>query len=126
MARGPNRFRALAGALAKAVTTRRLLARPANPRKILVLHELLLGDTLMLAPLLAALRQRYPGAEIFVTAHPAHAPLFSAKPYGAHVLGYSERIADAMDALSPGSQCDMAILPGDNRQAVVARAIGAR
>ena len=36
----------------------RLRARPEHPQTILVLHELLLGDTLMLAPLLAALRDR--------------------------------------------------------------------
>ena len=46
------------GALGHAVRRQRLTQRPERPAKILVLHELLLGDTLMLAPLLAALRQR--------------------------------------------------------------------
>ena len=126
MSRGPNRLRAMAGALLNAVTTPRLLVRPADPQKILVLHELLLGDTLMLAALLAALRRRYASAEIFVTANPAHASLFSGKPYGVRVLPFSERNANAIDALSPASDCDLAILPGENRYAVVARAIGAR
>ena len=61
-----------------------------------------------------------------ITANPAHASLFSGKPYGVRVLPFSERNANAIDALSPASDCDLAILPGENRYAVVARAIGAR
>jgi hypothetical protein len=34
--------------------------RPAMPRRILVLHRLLLGDTLMVTALLAKLRARFP------------------------------------------------------------------
>lgn len=126
MPRGANRFRALAGALASVLSRPRLTARPADPRKVLVLHELLLGDTLMLAPLLAALRVRYPVAKIFVTSPPAYAGLFSEKPYGATVLPYSERQPDALEALAPARDCDIAFLPGDNRHAIAARAIGAR
>jgi ADP-heptose:LPS heptosyltransferase len=91
-----------------------------------VLHELLLGDTLMLAPLLAALRRRYPVAEIFVTARPAYAGLFRGRPYGAVVLPFSEREPRAFAALSPAKGCDIAILPGENRLAAVARALGAK
>lgn len=126
MSRAANRLRALAGALASALARPRLAARPAHPRKILVLHELLLGDTLMLAPMLAALRLRYPGAEIFVTSPSAYAGLFSEKPYGVTVLPYSERQPDALAALAPARDCDIACLPGDNRHAIAARAIGAR
>jgi len=126
MPRTANRLRALAGALAGALALPRASARPEAPRKIMVLHELLLGDTLMLAPLLAALRGHYPGAALFVTSNPAYASLFSGKPYGATVLPYSERRPDALDALAPASDCDLAVLPGDNRHAIAARAIGAK
>ena len=91
-----------------------------------MLHELLLGDTLMLAPLLAALRQRYAMAEIYVTSSPAYASLFSGGPYGARVLPYSEREPDALAALAPAADCDIAVLPGDNRHSISARAIGAQ
>ena len=91
-----------------------------------MLHELLLGDTLMLAPLLAALRLRYAKAEIYVTSSPAYASLFSGKPYGAQVLPYSEREPDALAALAPAVDCDIAVLPGDNRHSISARAIGAQ
>jgi ADP-heptose:LPS heptosyltransferase len=97
-----------------------------DPARILVLHELLLGDTLMLAPLLAALRRRYPRAEILVTAHPTYASLFSERPYGVRVLPFSEREPNCLAALTPAKECDIAILPGENRLAVAARAIGAR
>lgn len=126
MSRGANRLRALAGAARQALSRPRLDARPVNPAKILVLHELLLGDTLMLAPLLAALRSRYPVAELFITARPGYAELFGAKPYGAQVLPFSEREPDALAALSMASDCDIAILPGENRLAIAARAVGAR
>lgn len=116
----------LTGALVKAAIGRRAPARPENPNKILVLHELLLGDTLMLAPLLAALRDRYPAAEIFVAANPAYANLFSGKPYGTHVLPFSEHMANPIAALERATDCDIAILPGDNRFAFAARAIGAK
>src|SRR5258706_376291 len=37
-------------------------AKNSDPRRILVVHHLLLGDTLMLNPLLSKLRQRFPRA----------------------------------------------------------------
>jgi ADP-heptose:LPS heptosyltransferase len=126
MSRGLNRLRAAAGALLDALTTSRLRSRPAHPQKILVLHELLLGDTLMLAPLLAALRYQYATAEIFVTANPAYARLFSGRPYGVRVLPYSTRQPHALEALSPARDCDLAILPGENSHAIAARSIGAK
>lgn len=126
MPRAANRLRALAGALASALALPRAPSRPQRPRKILVLHELLLGDTLMLAPLLAALRQHYPEAELFVTANPGYASLFGGKPFGAKVLPYSERQPGALSGLASASGCDLAVLPGDNRHAIAARAIGAK
>lgn len=126
MARATNRLRAVAGAIGQSIRRSRLASRPANPGKILVLHELLLGDTLMLAPLLAALRRRHPKAEIMVTARPGYAGLFSGRPYGAHVLPFSEREPGALSRLSAARDCDIAILPGETRLAILARALGAK
>lgn len=126
MARGANRLSAIAAALRQAVRQPRLSTRPLAPAKILVLHELLLGDTLMLAPLLAALRHRYPQAEILVTARPAYAGLFSGRPYGVRVLPFSEREPAALAQLSAARDCDIAIVPGENRLAIMARALGAK
>jgi ADP-heptose:LPS heptosyltransferase len=99
--------------------------RPDSPRRILVLHELLLGDTLMLAPLLARLRARHGGAEIYVTARPEVLPLFSGRPYGVIPLAFTEREADALASLDEARDCDLAIVPGENRYTVNARGLGA-
>jgi ADP-heptose:LPS heptosyltransferase len=125
MSRAANRLRFLGGA-ARSAFRRRPRARPERPERILVLHELLLGDTVMLAPLLAALRARYPAASLYVTAKPEHAILFAGKPYGARVIGYSERLPDAPAQLSAAAGCDIAFLPGESRHALAARALGAK
>lgn len=98
--------------------------RPANPRGILVLHELLLGDTLMLAALFARLRARHPQAKIYATVKPEVLPLFSGRPYGVIPLSYTERDPDAFQLLETARDVDLAIVPGENRDALTARAIG--
>ena len=123
--RALGRLRALAGAAAAGVRPR-LKARAAEPKTILVLHELLVGDTLMLAPLLAALRERHPAATLYVAARRAALPLFSGHPYGAQALPFSEREPDALQALAPARGCDLALIAGDNRYALQARALGAK
>src|ERR1035438_1745052 len=58
------RLAILARAAAQAVATiGRRHPRP-DPRRILIAHRLLLGDTLMLTALIARLREAYPRAEI--------------------------------------------------------------
>lgn len=120
-----SRLRALAGAAAASVRPR-LKARPSEPKTILVLHELLLGDTLMLAPLLAALRARHPSATLYVAARREALPLFSGRPYGVQALPFRERDPGALRALAPARGCDLALIPGDNRYALHARALGAK
>jgi ADP-heptose:LPS heptosyltransferase len=122
--RGPARLHALGGALLRALSLRRR-RRATNPRSLLVVHDLLLGDTLTLAPLLAALRAKYADAEIYVTAAPAVVPLLSAGPYGVQVLPFTERDADTAQ-LAPARNCDIAFLPGETGLALYARALGAR
>jgi len=120
-----SRLRALTR-VALSSLARRAKTRPEHPARILVLHELLLGDTLMLAPLLARLRARHLEATIYVTARQAALPLFSGAPYGVRALPFSERDPHALDALAPAQGCDLALVPGDNRYALTARALGAR
>lgn len=104
----------------------RYRTRPENPLKILVLHELLLGDTIMLAALFSRLRERHPYAKIYTTAPIALLPLFSNRPYDIEVLPFSERSPDALRGLTQAKYCDLAIIPGENRYSLIARAIGAR
>jgi len=121
--RAPMRYASVALALLRWGPRRR---PPPAPRRILVLHHLLLGDTLMVTALLAKLRARYPDAQIAMTAARPIAPLYATQPYGvtAHVL--DPRDFATFRALAALPRFDLAILPADNRWSWLARAIGAR
>ena len=41
-----------------------------EPKKILIAHDLLLGDTLLLAPLMKRIHENYPFAEKFILSKP--------------------------------------------------------
>ncbi|HUX65222.1 glycosyltransferase family 9 protein [Sulfuricella sp.] len=99
---------------------------PDAPRRILIAHHLLLGDTLMLTPLLAKLRARYPAAEIIMATPKAIAPLYRNHPYGVIALPYDPRDGTTLRALLKAGGFDLAIVPGDNRYSWLARAAGAR
>lgn len=90
--------------------------RPMRPQSVLIAHHLLLGDTLMLTPMLARLRQCYPDAVIYFLVPESFAALYSRRPYNIRVLGYDPRSADSYLALRKASQSvDVAFVPGDNR-----------
>lgn len=99
---------------------------PRSPARVLVAHNLLLGDTIMLSPLIAKLRANHPRAEITMTVPPAIAPLYAGAPWGVRALPFSPRDADTARALVEEGPFDLAIVPGDNRQAWLAAAMGAR
>lgn len=99
---------------------------PAAPMRILVAHHLLLGDTLMLTPLLAKLRGCYPQAQIVMTTPKAVAPLYARRPYGVDAVPYDPRDAGTVRALMRDPNFDLALVPGDNRYSWLARALGAR
>lgn len=99
---------------------------PEKPRRILIAHHLLLGDTLMLTPLLAKLRQNHPDAEIVMATPKAIAPLYIRRPYGVEALPYDPRDIDTLHALRSRRGFDLALVPGDNRFSWLARALQAR
>ncbi|MCC7039407.1 MAG: glycosyltransferase family 9 protein [Burkholderiales bacterium] len=117
------RYASVALALARWGIARR---KPALPRRILVLHHLLLGDTLMLTALLAKLRQRHPEAQVVMTVAPAFVELFAGRPYGVVAQGFDPRDFATFRALLAQPRFDLAILPADNRYTWLARALGAR
>ncbi len=98
-------------------------ARPTNIRRILIAQHLLLGDTIMLAPLLKRLRLRYPDAEIKMLSNPAYVSLFEKKPYGVTVLPYDPRSLASHRQLGDQAPFDLALIPGDNRWSWMARAL---
>lgn len=118
-----GRLAILARAAAHAGRRRR---RPEGPRRILVAHHLLLGDTLMLTPLLARLRARHPEADIAMTVPPALLPLYAGRPYGVRALPWDPRDRAAFALLRREAGFELACVPGDNRHALLARALDAR
>ena len=97
-----------------------------EPTRILVAHHLLLGDTLMLTPLLAKLRERYPKADLVMTTPRAAAILYDGRPYGVQALAYDLRDLGSVLRLLHHRGFDLAIVPGDNRYSWLARALDAR
>src|SRR5580693_5533738 len=69
-------------------------ARPIDPQRILIAHHLLLGDTLMLTPLVAKLRERHPAADLVMAVPEAYAPLYARAPYGSRAIGWDPRWPD--------------------------------
>ncbi|MCE1242925.1 glycosyltransferase family 9 protein [Oryzomicrobium sp.] len=100
--------------------------RPATVRRVLVLHHLLLGDTVMLAGLLAKLRQRYPDAVIDLATPAATVPLFTGRPYDVHAHPFNPRAVATLWALLRLPRPDLAVIPAENRYSLLARALGAR
>ncbi|OFZ71150.1 MAG: hypothetical protein A2Z01_01165 [Betaproteobacteria bacterium RBG_16_58_11] len=100
--------------------------KPSHPARILIAHHLLLGDTLMLTPLLAKLRARYPAAEIVMTVRPELVALYEKRPYGVIVLPYDPKHPASFAALRQNKGFDLALIPGDNRYSWLARALDAR
>jgi ADP-heptose:LPS heptosyltransferase len=124
-----NRFIGRTRVLARAGTARLLSAGrrkpPADPRRILIAHHLLLGDTLMTTALVAKLRECHPSAELVMAMPEAYAPLYAGAPYGLRAFGWDpRRPADSQLWREPGF--DLAVVPGDNRFAWLALALDAR
>ena len=100
--------------------------RPEIVRRILIAQHLLLGDTIMLAPLLKRLRQRYSDADITMLCNPAYVTLFQKHPYGVTALPYDPRSISSLTKIGKQGRYDIAIVPGDNRWAWLARAMKSR
>lgn len=118
-----SRLRVIGRALVNMLTSSNNLIQP---RRILIAHQLLLGDTLMLTPLLAKLRTQYPQAEIIMVAPKATALLYQSHPYGVRALPYDPRDLQTWYTLRKEAGFDLALVPGDNRYSWLAKALGAR
>ena len=119
------RTRALvtAAALRSRLTPR---AAPGPLRRVLVAHNLLLGDTLMLTPLLAKLRANHADADIVLLAAPAAVTLYGGRPYGVRALPFKPADSSTARALLAEKPFDLAIVVGDNRYSWLAAAMRAR
>ena len=120
-----SRFAGRVEVVARAFAVRRRVRlRPRAPQRILIAHHLLLGDTLMLTPLLAKLRAQHPHADVAMTVPRPFAPLYATRPYGVRVLPFDPRAS--LRTLFDEDPFDLALVPGDNRYAWLAAAMRAR
>ena len=121
-----ERFRTRALVTAHAFASRlRRRAAAGEVRRVLVAHNLLLGDTLMLTPLLAKLRRAHPSAQITLLASPAAVPLYEGRPYGVRALAFKPADSATTRALLREPPFDLALVAGDNRYSWLAAAMGA-
>ena len=100
-------------------------APPLDPQRIVIALHLLLGDTLMLTPLVAKLRERHPRADLVMAVPEAYAPLYARAPYGLRAIGWDPRRPDR-SPLWQERHFDLALVPADNRMSWLALALGAR
>ena len=94
--------------------------------RILIAHNLLLGDTLMLTPLLARLRHYYPDARLVMTCPPAFAALYEGRPYGLETVPFDPRDRHSLTRLRALGPFDLGVVPAESRHGWLARAAGAR
>ena len=119
-----TRTRLLLGQLvAQDILARRRLVDP--PSRILVsLYYRGLGDTILLTPLIAALRRRYPEADIVLTVPEEYLSLYLGRPYALKPVPFDIRNGDTVRVIRSMGPYDLALIPGENRQAWLARAVG--
>jgi ADP-heptose:LPS heptosyltransferase len=100
--------------------------KPNKPKKILIIHQLFLGDTLMTTPLIAKLRKNFPEADIYHAMPEPFVEIFSTKPYNVKPVGFSIFNWKTFYNLLKLPKIDWAIIPGDNRYGWTAFSIGAK
>ncbi|WP_353685889.1 glycosyltransferase family 9 protein [Thermodesulfovibrio sp. 3462-1] len=100
--------------------------KPNNPKKILIIHQLFLGDTLMTTSLLAKIRKNFPTADIYYAMPEVFIKLYSTNPYGVVPVGFNVFKWKTFLNLLKLPKFDWAIIPGDNRYGWTAFAIGAK
>lgn len=98
---------------------------PGAPRRVLLPHHSLLGDTVLLTATVAKLRARHPDAEIVHVMPVAFTPLFEQRPYGVEALGWNPRDPASLDPLFGRGPFDIAYVNGDARYSWLALAMGA-
>jgi ADP-heptose:LPS heptosyltransferase len=103
-----------------------LSRKPSSPRRIFIAHHLLLGDTLLLTPLLAKLRSEYPSAQIVMACPRAIVPLYSGRPFAVDALAFDPRDVRTVKQVLASGPYDLGIVVGDNRHSWLALGAGCR
>jgi ADP-heptose:LPS heptosyltransferase len=97
-----------------------------NPKKILIAHDLLLGDTLLLAPLMKRIHEKFPDAQKYILAKPVFIPLFLNAAYGFKALSFHPKSFLSLWNIFLAGPYDLTFIAGDNRYSWLARAMGSK
>ena len=100
--------------------------KPEKVNSILVAHNLLLGDTVMLVPLLSRLRARYPNSRICLLCKKPFIALLKNNPYQITLCAYSPCDLQSVRQIVRQGPFDLAFIPGENRYSWLALAAGSR
>lgn len=122
----PSIARIAARALRIRLADRRPRCRSQAPKRILVAPHLRLGDAILVTPLLAKLRDRYPTAEIVLISPIPMIPLYQRRPFGVVVWPYHPRRFATCASMISQDGFDLAVIPGDNRHGWLAAALRSR
>ena len=98
----------------------------SNVKRILVIHQLLLGDAIMATGLLANLRTKYPEADIHVAMPEFLIPLYEKQPYGIVAIPYTPKKITTLVSLFKGAAYDLSYVVGDARYSWAAFAAGSK
>ena len=100
---------------------------PKRIKRILIVNHLLLGDTIMLTPLIKKLRLIHPNAQIFMALPEAYACLYEKSPYKLHTIGFNPRKPTSiLSILVKMRNFDVAYVPGDNLWSWLALAMNSK
>jgi ADP-heptose:LPS heptosyltransferase len=125
MSRLSGRIRVLSRAFPR-LALKPLRRPPAQVRRVLIAHNLLLGDTLLLTPLIAKLRAQYPDAHIALTCPKPIVPLYAGHPFGVEALPFDPRDLSTVLGVLRSGPYDLGIVAGDNRHSWLALAANCR
>lgn len=99
------------------------IKKSQHPKRILIVHNLLLGDTLLLAPLMKRIYEKYPNSKKFILVKPLFLPLFKLHPYNFKALPYDPRNFLFIWNIFCYGPYDLTFVAGDNRYSWLSRAL---
>lgn len=91
--------------------------------KVIICQSLLLGDSLMLDPLLARVKREYSKSQIYLMVSEASLDLFQCNPYGIQCIVYNPRKLSSLFKLWRLRGFDIAYIPAENRLSLLAKAL---
>lgn len=96
----------------------------SNPKKILICHRLLIGDVMMLFPMIARLRKNHPQAKIYLMSDSVMKEFLSFNPYDCEVIEYDGKHISHFFSLLRRGFFDVVIIPAENKLAYLSVAVG--